>query len=459
MAGIQASGVGSGLDIASLVSQLVAAERAPLDARITRRETAATVEISGLSALKNGLTALRDGLSGLNSTSVFNVRTASSSDTTIFTATATSDVQPGEYGIEVVNLATAHKLASAAFVAGRDAVVGTGTLTIKYGAKTLTVAIDSEHDTLTQIRDAINTADGNDGVSASILNEAGGSRLVLAARSTGEANAITITQSGGDGGLSQVVFDPAAPLANTMTETPAVDAWIRVNGYDFYSASNTVTGAVDGLSISLKKPDDGVLHTLTVASDTGGAITKIKKFVSDYNALAKIFGNLQAYDPVSRKGGALLGDAFVRGIQDQLRRDLSGDVEGTSGTYTSLAALGIRTDATGQLTVDDTKLKAAVAADFDNVAKLFAGDDGVARRMFARLEAALKTDAQLAVRNEALAKSVKSLTRDKEEVDRRIASVEARYRAQFTALDQLMSQMQTTGNFLTQQLSALNKGG
>src|SRR5512133_1561264 len=116
MAGIQASGVGSGLDIASLVSQLVAAERAPLDARIARRETAATVEISGLSALKGGLTALRDALTGLNSTSAFNSRTASSSETTVFTATASSEVQPGEYGIEVVNLATAHKLASGPFV-------------------------------------------------------------------------------------------------------------------------------------------------------------------------------------------------------------------------------------------------------------------------------------------------------------------------------------------------------
>jgi flagellar hook-associated protein 2 len=459
MAGIQASGVGSGLDIASLVSQLVAAERAPLDARIARRETAATVEISGLAALKGGMTALRDGLAGLNSTSAFNARTASSSETTVFTATASSEVQPGEYGIEVINLATAHKLASDAFVAGRDAVVGTGTLTIKYGDKTLTVAIDSEHDTLTQIRDAINSAEGNDGVSASILNEAGGSRLMLSARSTGADNAITITQSGGDGGLAQLVFDPAAPLANTMAETPAVDAWIRVNGYDFYSAGNTVTGAVDGLSITLKKPDDGVLHTLTVANDTGSAVTRIKKFVSDYNALAKIFGNLQAYDPVARKGGALLGDAFVRGIQDQLRRDLSGEVEGTRGVYTSLAALGIRTDGGGQLTVDDTRLKAALAADFDNVAQLFAGDDGVAKRMYDRLDAALKTDAQLAVRNETLNKTVKSLTKDKEDVDRRMEGIEARYRAQFTALDKLMSQMQTTGDFLTQQLAALNNSG
>ena len=456
MAGIQASGVGSGLDIASLVAQLVASERAPLDGRLARRESATTVEISGLAALKNGMTALRDGLAGLNSAAAFSARTANSSDAAIFTATATSEVQPGEYGIEVVNLATAHKLASTAFVAGRDAVVGTGTLTISFGTKTLTVAIDAEHDTLSQIRDAINSASGNDGVSASILNEAGGSRLVLAARATGAANAITITQSGGDGGLAQLVFDPGAPLANTMTETAAVDAWVRVNGYDFHSASNNVTGAIDGLTLALKKPDDGVEYTLTVANDTASTTAKIKKFVADYNALAKIFGNLQAYDPVSRKGGALLGDAFVRGVQDQLRRDLSAEVDSTSG-YSSLASLGIRTDATGLLTIDDTKLKAALASDFDGVARLFAGDDGVAKRMHARLEASLKADAQLALRNDALNKTIKSLAKDREAVDRRMESVEARYRAQFTALDKLLSQMQSTGNYLTQQLAALNR--
>jgi flagellar hook-associated protein 2 len=457
MTGIRAPGVGSGLDISSLVSQLVAAERAPLDARITRQQSSVTTEISGLAGLKSAASTLRDALSGLRTLSSFAVRSATSSNKDVFTASATSDVLPGTYSVEVENIATAHKLASTPFVDGRNAVVGTGTLTVTYGTNSFTVDVDSTHNTLTQIRDAINADSENGGVSASIVNEVGGSRLLLTARTTGVASAITITQTGGDGGLAALVYDPAAPQANTMTATPAVDALIRINGYEHSSASNSVSGVIDGLTLTLTKAEPGTEHTLTIADDTAAASARIKKFVADYNALAKTFSALQAYNPTTRTGGALLGDAFVRGLEQQVRNDLSTPVEGASGAYTSLSALGITSDAKGQLVVNDAKLSKALSTDFNGVAAIFGAEGGVAARMYTRLEAVLESDAQIAQRTETLNKKIKALAKEQEVVDTRMAAVEARYRAQFTTLDNLLTQMTTTGNFLAQQMAAWNK--
>lgn len=456
MAGIQASGVGSGLDIESLVTQLVAAERAPLDARITRRESALTVEISALGGLKGSLATLRDALTGLTTTSSMLLRTATSPDEDVFTASAGEAVPPGSYDVEVVRVATAHRLASDPFADGRNAVVGTGTLTLSFGSTSFDVVVDGTNHTLAGIRDAINGAAGNTGVAATIVNEDAGSRLVLTARATGTANAIEITQAGGDGGLAQLVFDPAAPGSNTMTQTAAVDALVRINGYDFTSATNTVTGAVEGLTLNLKQADAGTLHALVVADDVAQVTSKIRKFVTDYNAVAKTLRSLQSYEPTTGKAGALLGDAYVRGLENQLRRDLSNPVAGLAGGYTSLAAIGVKTDATGQLVVDDARLSAALTADFAGVAAMFTAADGVSVRLHGRLEAALGSDAQLALRNVSLNQQVQKLSDEKSRVDARMEAVEARYRAQFSALDALLAQMQATSTYLAQQLGSVS---
>lgn len=454
MTGIQASGVGSGLDISSLVSQLVTAERQPLDARISRRQSAVNVEISGLSTLKSALSTLKDSLSSVRTLSALASLTAKSADEDIFTATADSTALAGSYQIEVGNLATAQKLASGPFAAGRDAVVGTGTLTLKYGTTSFNVTIDSTHDTLAGIRDAINSATGNDGITATIINGTDGARLALSSRSTGLANAMTITQSGGDGGLAALVYDAANPGANTLTETSAAaDATIYVNSYKYTSASNTVTGAVDGLTLNLLKADPGKTYALDVSSDASTVATRIKKFVTDYNALARVFSGLQAYDAVKKTSGPLLGNAYVRVLQQNVRSDLSNSVSGLNGNYTSLAAIGIKTDSTGQLVVDDTKLNAALKSDFNGVMKVFAADDGVANRLYTRFDAALKADAQLAQRNATLNKELTKLSNESADVDTQMAAVEKRYRAQFTALDSLLTQMQTTSSFLTRQFA------
>lgn len=458
MAGIQASGVGSGLDISSLISQLVAAERKPLDARITREQTSVNTQISALGGLKSSMSYLRDAVAGLRTTAAFALRSATSANKDVFTATATAEVPAGSYDVEVVGLASAQKLTSQVFPGGRTAVVGTGTLTVAFGDSSFDVTIAEGRGTLAEVRDAINTAQGNSGVAASIINETGGSRLVLTARNTGVENAVTITQSGGDGGLGALVFDPANPGANTLTETAAKDAHVRVNGHDYKGPTNSVSGAVDGLTLNLLKAAEGTEYTVTIANDVDGTVAKIKKFVNDFNSLARVLGGLQSYDATTGKAGAMLGDAFVRGVHTDVRRMISEPVTGGTGGYSTLASIGITTDSTGQLVVNDTKLKAALGADFDGIASMFSASDGIASRIHSKLDAALKSDAQLATRTDTLNDTLKRLEKEQERIDSRMESVQARYLKQFTALDTLLVQMQSTSSFLAQQLGASSKG-
>jgi flagellar hook-associated protein 2 len=457
MAGIQASGIGSGLDIASLVSQLVAAERQPLDARLTRRESAATVEFSALGTLRGALASLRDALAPLRSTTAFAVRSASSSDSEVFAASAAAAVSPGSYDVEVVSLASAQRLASATFAAGGGAYVGSGTLSISVGGEAFSVAVSSGAGTLADIRNAINAAPDNSGVTASIINEVGGSRLVLTARQTGAAAAIEVAQSGGDGGLAALTYNPGTPLTNGLAQTAAAaDAVVLINGFEHRSATNVVSGAVEGLTLTLRSADPGTVHTLTIGNDTSAVTARVRKFVNDFNALARVFVDLQKYDAATGDSGPLIGDAFVRGLESQLRRDVTGALgQASGGAYASLAALGIRTDASGQLTLDESALAAALSADFDGVATLFAGETGIAARAYDRLQDTLSATGPLAGRTSGLTDRLAGIALEREAVDLRMESVEARYQAQFSALDRLLAQLQSTSSFLEQQLTSL----
>jgi len=457
MAGIQAAGVGSGLDIAGLVSQLVAAERQPFDARLDRRASSVNVELSALGALRGALATLRDALAPLRSTTAFAVRSAVSANENVFTATASGAIAPGTYDVEVASLASAHRLASAAFAGGGGAYVGSGTLTIAVSGSAFSIEVPSGTATLADIRNAINAATGNTAVTASIINEVGGSRLMLSARQTGATATIEVTQSGGDGGLAALTFDPNAPQTGGLSQVAAAaDAVVRINGFEHRSASNSVSGAIEGLALTLRAADPGSSHLLTVANDTGAVTARIRQFVSDYNAAARVFADLQKYDATSGAAGALIGDSLVRGLESQLRRDVTGALpQASAGNYSSLASLGIRTDAGGQLTIDESKLSAALATDFDGVAALFGADTGIAARAYARLESVLSSDGSLSSRTEALNRQARESGLERDAVDRRMETVEARYQAQFSALDRLLAQLQSTSSFLTQQLSAL----
>lgn len=463
MAGIQANGLGSGLDINSLVSQLVTSEGAPLQQRIARHEVAVTTKVSALGTLKGALAAFKSALEPLKSVEAFQSRKATSADTRIFTATAATDAVAGSYDVEVVQLAKAHQLASEPFVGGSSANAGYGSLTISVGTNTFTVNIDQDAATLDDVRNAINSATGNTGVQATLLNTAGGSRLVLTSSATGASNVIEVVASGGDGGLDRLTYDPLAPpvppAAGLRQLVPAQNAQIRVATFDIESATNVFEDAIDGVTITAVAESEGEEIALDVAFDKSGVQARIQKFVTEYNAMQTQLAKLGSYNAETKAAGPLLGDSLLRAIETETRRAISNPVAGLGGPYTTLASLGITTNATGALQIDAAKLTKALDTDPQGVAELFGAQGGVAARLFSQLEDRLATGGDIEGRNTRLKGEMKDIERDKEAFNLRMAQIETRLRKQFSALDSLLSQMQSTSSYLTQQLASLPKIG
>lgn len=445
-------GLGSGLDITSLVGQLVAAERAPGELRIRRLTNQADTKISALGALNGVLSTLQASLGGLKTIDSFQVRRAESADRTIFTATANAAAANGTYNIEVEQLATAQRLNSAAFATGSGAVIGTGALTLTSGTNSFSVDINTSNNTLAGIRDAINTSTSNTSVQASVIQAADGARLVLAARSVGAANAIRVTQTGGDGGLAQLVYDPG--VSTSLQElAPARDARVIIDGFTVNSTSNVVENAIEGVTINLLRANDNATFALTVSNDRAKVVENINKFVTEYNNVATKVQELRKFDPSTETVGPLLGDAMLRGIESSLRRELTSRTSSAVAPYDSLAAIGIRTGADGKLRVDSGRLNAALDADFSSAARLFGAEDGVGARLARVVDSALASEGALATRTAGLQASKKSLAADQVALDARMELVEARYKKQFIAMDQLLTSLQSTASFLTQQLA------
>lgn len=450
---------GSQIDVNGLASQLVAAERAPLDAQLQRAAAKVTTQISAVGQLMGALSTFRSALSSLKTVDVFSTRQATSANPEVFSATASASAMPGSYSIEVEQLAQAHQVASRPFATGSTQVIGTGTLTLSLGATSFAVTIDDGNSTLAGIRDAINGAADNPGIRATLIQGTEGARLVLTSATTGAASGIAVAQSGGDGGLSVLAYSGGAP--NSYTQLAAAqDAIVRVATFETRSASNSVTGAIDGVTLNLLAGSEGDTVALTVGYDSAAVTTRIKGFVSAYNALEAQISKLGGYDSVTKTAGAMLGDSLLSGIESQLRRTLSTTVAGSGGASQTLAGIGITTQADGSLVLDETKLQTALTGNFDGVARLFGSENGVAATLFSQVDERLKTGGAVDLRSKNLVEQQQDLEDRKETVDARMQVALQRYVRQFTALDTLLSSLQTTSSYLTQQfeqLSALSK--
>jgi flagellar hook-associated protein 2 len=459
MAGIQASGVGSGLDINGLVTQLVSAENASRSAPLLRREAAATTKISALGTLKGALSGFKSALTPLRNLDVFSVRKAASADATRFTATASSAAAAGSYDIEVINLASAHRLASIPYLGGADTEIGYGSLAITVGEDSFDVEIAQDANTLEDIRDAINDASDNTGVQATLLNGTEGTRLILTSRKTGAEHAIKVVASGGDGNLATALnYDPDGAM-NMVQKDEAKDASVKISGFPVSSSTNAISDAVEGVTINLLKAEVGAEFTLNVSFDTANVTTRIQNFVTEYNNMQAQLRKLGNYDAASKTAGPLLGDSLLRSIEQDMRRGLTNPVTGMTGDYTVLASIGITTTATGTLELDTAKLTKALDSDPDAVAHLFGSENGVAARLYSQVEARLASGSDLDSRNTSLKRDLDRISHDKEALALRMEQFESRYRRQFTALDSLLAQLQSTSSYLTQQLANLPKAG
>jgi flagellar hook-associated protein 2 len=453
---ITSSGAGSGLNVASLVSQLVAAERSTFDTRYTKIDVKLTTEFSALSQLKGSMAAFQTALAGLKDAAAFNQRKTAVASEEYFTATATSAASAGSYGVEVQQLAKAAQLGSSAFVGGPESVVGAGTLNLAMGSRSFDVTLVDSNTTLAGLRDAINAASTNVGVRATIIRDQAGAHLVLTGAVTGQANALRITPTGG---LSQFAHTPPSITNNFTQLSPAQDAIVRVSGFEIHDADNTIADAIDGVALTLKKSAPGTTTNLAVETDAAGIRGRVDAFVNAYNALAGQIAKLQSYNAETKAAGPLLGDAMLRNIESQLRRMISEPVAGVNGVYTTLASLGITSSTKGTLSVDQTKYDAALAAAPTALSQVFASPQGLATRIDGFLKSKLATEGEIAVRDAGITSRRKDLTRQREALDARMVVVQARYSKQFNALDSLLANMQSQSSYLAQQLSPRSNGG
>lgn len=453
MAAITATGVGSGMDLSSLVDSLVAADRAPQELRISRQESGAKAKLSALGTVTSALDSLQRTLATLKSGSAFNARTATSSKPDVFTASAASDAAIGSYDIEVLSLASAHKLVSNAFAA--DQALGAGSLRIAMGDKTLDVTIAAGEDTPAMVAAAIQKAADRAGIelNASAVTADDGIHLVFSAGEAGAGNAIRITRSSGAASLDALAYDPGN-LVCLIEKVPATDAQVRVDGLLRTASGNTVPDLVPGLSLTLKQAAPGEIHTLAVAGDGNAARSAMQAFVNAYNVAVASIATTTKYDASTKVAAALNGDGMVRSAAGQMRNALGAALSAAGELGVGAGQLGITTKTDGSLVFDGAKFDATLAANPAAVTKALGGE-GLAASLDKVLTGLLGSEGALRARSAQLNNLVTDAGKQRDRLDTRMADVEKRYRAQYAALDSLVAQLQNTGSFLSQQLASL----
>ena len=360
-------GIGSGIDTAGLVDQLAEAARAPKDAAITRREEANSARISSLASAANGIDGFAKALSSLISGGTLFTQ-PSSSDTSVVTASALPGARIGGLSaqIEVTQLAQAQTLASE-YLANGSAAVGQGTLTLTTSAGSFDIVIDATNDNLIGLANAINGK--NAGVTARVVEDSNGARLVLKG-GVGAAKAFTLTAgAGAEPGLSRFAYDPGVSGGMTRAQQ-AQDAIVKLDGVTVTRASNSITDLISGVTIELKKANPGVGVALGATRPTAAIRQAVTDFVDAFNELKAVLDEATAAGTDTTEAGPLRGDVSIREMQRQLARLASATLNSAGGPAT-LAEIGVRTERTGALSFDTARLDAALAADPDGVEALF----------------------------------------------------------------------------------------
>jgi flagellar hook-associated protein 2 len=456
---------GSVIDVNSLVSQLVAATRAGQDATISKQTQAVTTQISALGTLKGALSTFQDALSTIDTVSAFNAATSTSSDPTVFTANASADAQPGSYSVSVSQLASAQQLVSTGFAGGGSATVGTGTLQVSLGGTSFNINVDSTNNTVAKLASAINSAPGNPGVIATVITGTDGAHLVLQSAQTGAANTIELTETDGGTSLSGVTYDPTSNAANYTQIAQAQDAQFSVSGISHTSASNTVSDALNGITLTLTgvskasttTPTTLASSQLTVAADTDSITTNVSAFVDAYNTMVKAIQPLGSYDQTTQTAGPMLGDATLQGVQNDIRSSLYSLVNTGSSTYNSLASVGITTNKDGTLSFNKTNFQTALASAPTAVSQLFAGTKGVASSLESRINTELGAAGAITNRSSTLIKQENALTDQTTKLNDQMTALTASLTQQYSHLNTLLSSLQSMSAYLSQQFSALPK--
>lgn len=474
MATITSTGIGSGLDVNSIISQLMAVESQPLTL-LQQQKTEMNTQLSAVGKLQSYTSAMRDAAAKLASVTLWNQTKASSGDTSAVTVATDDGAVKGDYAVQVQSLATGQTVTSRAW-GGASTTVGQGSLTIelgsygdsgftaKSGSSPVTITLGEGETSLESIRDKINSAGA--GVTASIVTDASGARLSLRSADTGAENAFRITASetedDGDAGagLSALAYDATPDAASQMTRyQQAGNASATINGIPVSSASNTLTGVVEGVTLTLLKKTDAAVG-VSVSPDDDAVKTAVTNFTKAFNDLAGYIRDNSKYDASTKKGGTLQGDRTALGIQSQLRNVINQESTASS-TFGRLSEVGITMAADGTLTLDNDKLAAGLAKRAE-LKKLFAADGATTESSgfmdrFRDLGASLlDTDGALDARSDSLNAMIARNDKSQDAMNDRLTQTEARLRKQYQALDESMAKLSSLSSYVSQQLSVLS---
>lgn len=468
---VASSSVGT-LDVQSLVSQLMAVERQPID-KLNTKVTSYQTKISSFGTIKGLVSSFQTALRSLNDR--LQGFSATPSDTSIFSASAISTAAAGIYSLDITKLAQAQNLVAAG-QASSSTVISNGTATtISFdfgtisggtltagvysgaifttnGSVSKSITIDATNNTLQGIRDVINTA--KMGVTATIVNDGSGTpyRLTLTSNNSGLSNSLKITTAGGDGTINTLLaYDPAG-VQNLNQTVAAQNAEFKVNGIAIIKPSNTITDAIQGVTLTLNKLTTSSA-SLTVARDTSAVSKAVSDFVDAYNALSSQLKSRSAFGNATTPAGALAGDGTLRLIQDQLRGILGTGASG--GPLTSLAQIGVTSQADGTLKLDNSKLNAAMASNFSDVTNLLSSTTGFVTRLDAWSTSTLTPGGLIDTRTQSLNTSIKGYNDQISQLETRMKILQKQYTTQYSNLNLLLSRMNNTSTYLTQQFSKI----
>jgi flagellar hook-associated protein 2 len=480
MAGIP--GIGSGIDIETIVKTLVNAERAPKTNQLDRLEKTTTTRISAIGTLTGAMNSFKTALDALNKPALFESRTASTSNSSVLKATAAATAPAGTYNIQVQQLAASSKVALQSVSGGTGATFNSGTLEISAGSSSISVDITAANNTLAGMRDAINEAGKDSGISAAIITDDSGSRLVLSSTKTGAGNDIqvAVTEDGvtsGNNALSGQAFTPTVdpddaeaflkPSSDTGAGgviTQAKSAKLTIDGLQLVRNSNKIEDALEGVTLDLVAAQsatdltDGKSINLTVGVDNSSVKSNLQKFVDAYNALITSSAQLTAVVEVEGSkpvAGPLVGDSTVRSVLAGLRNEIVKMTGGNDTGVRALADLGITTGKDGKLSLDDAELTKALDSNFDQVGSYLTGTDGLMGRLSGFVSDYVATDGVLKQRDSALRDTLKGVDKQREALDKRVTSLQDRLYAQYNAMDSLVGQLKRTSESLGGMLANL----
>jgi flagellar hook-associated protein 2 len=461
MAGTTITGVGSGFDTQAIVKSLVDAERAPKQAQINIQSQKATTQLSSIGKIQAALDAFRGALANMGTDNSFSGLTGTSSDEKVATMTANQGAASGSFSLVVNQLATPSKLSTKSFAGGQSTVVNSGTtpttLTISQSGKNFDLKVPAGA-TLQQVRDSINSQFGTAGLSANILTDSNGSRLILTSTNSGVGSDLTMS---GDSGID----------TGYTVVTPPQNAKYTIDGIAAESKSNSITDAVSGVSIKLLSvsplttPSDTASTarnalTISVSTSTTALKSGVKGFVDTYNALLKAM-NAETKVTKDAAGNSvaatLTGDSTMRTLQAAIRNEfnaLSGN-----GTLKSLAQFGVTTDQdTGALSIDAKQWDKAVLTNAADINSIFSGKNGLLARLTAATDGYAKASTGiLATRSASLSDSLKDLNKQQVALDDRLTTMQDALTRKYTAMDTLVAQLRQQSNSILGTLNAISK--